>query len=256
MKLNVVKIIICAVMISICLSGISSAKNTLIISLGTTLPPHVIQKNNEGISLDIIRKCLGREDYELEFKYFPYARRILEFKEGRADAVYNIVREDIENHGLVGFLSDPAFIYENVAVSLKKNKYQISNISDLKDYSVISWQGASNLLGEEYAKMAESNKNYREIANQERQIALLFMGRAEVIQLDLSIFHYYRNLVRKEGKYKVDVEQPVDIFPLFGKIAYSMFFRDKATTVAFNKRLQEIRESGEYKEIVDKYTQF
>ncbi len=232
----------------------SLAGETLKMGFGNALPPFVIPKTNEGILIDMIKETLEPEGYAVKPFYFPYARRLEAYKKGKVDVVCDVKPHMMTEKklGLEGSLSDIAYAYENIAISLKKNGYKFSKISDLAEYSLLSWQGAKVMLGGEYAEMADKNKRYREVADQKTQVKMLFMGREDVIQMDRLIFSYFRNRAAQEGK--IDVSQPIDIFPLFGKSENGFLFRDKNVQTLFNRNFRKLKESGKYDQIVDKYT--
>ncbi len=212
------------------------------VAVGGHLPPYVIPERDTGITIEILNRALKPAGYEVVPRYYPYARRLVEYERGNADAVIDIKRTD-----LPGYLSVPAITYENVAVALRENHFEIDSIDDLSRFSVISWQGAAEVLGPEYAAMAKANPGYREVADQRKQVMLLFSGRVDLAQLDRSIFHYYRNQLQKTDR--VDPSQPVEIRPLFGEITYRILFRDKAARDAFDRNFKAMRESGAVAEI-------
>ncbi len=223
------------------------------IAFGDALPPWVIPETDSGILIDLIKETLEPAGYETENVYVPYARRLIAYKKGQVDAVCDINPKIMADSKLEGYLSVIAYAYENIGVTLKKNGYHFSTISDLVNHSVVSWQGAKAAIGGEYADMANKNKKYRELADQKAQIKLLYSGREDVIQLDRQIFRYFRKKVAEEGK--IDVSQPVDIFPLFGKNECGFLFREKKAKIAFDKNFEKLKESGRYQQIFIKYTQ-
>ncbi|MCP4105071.1 MAG: transporter substrate-binding domain-containing protein [Desulfobacteraceae bacterium] len=229
------------------------ADQTLKVAFGDALPPWVIPETNTGILIDIIKETLEPAGYTVKPVYLPYARRLVTYKYGKVDAVCDINPKIIADSKLKGYLSVIAYAYENIGVSLKKKGYSFSGISDLVNYSVVSWQGAKAAIGGEYADMAGKNKKYRELANQELQIKLLYAEREDVIQLDRQIFRYFRKKVSEEGI--IDTNQPVDIFPLFGKNKCGFLFRDKNAQVAFDSNFEILKKKGRYDEIFEKHTQ-
>lgn len=228
------------------------AEQTLKVAFGDALPPWVIPETDNGILIDIIREALEPAGYKIEPVYVPYARRLITYKDGRADAVCDMNSKVVEAWELEGHMSQIAYAYENIGVSLKKRGYKFSKISDLVGHSIVSWQGATAALGKEYADMANKNSKYRELANQKSQIKLLYSGREDVIQLDRQIFRYFRKKVAEEGS--MDTTRPIDIFPLFGKNECGFLFRDKDAQVVFDKNFEILKESGQYNRMFEKYT--
>lgn len=228
------------------------AEQTIKVGVGNSMPPWVIQDNNEGITLDIIRKAFELSGIKVEPMYYPFARRLIAYSEGETDAVSDINAGLLESQkNLKGNLSSIAYTLENIGVSLKKNNFNFAKISDLAGHSIVAWQGASSVIGGEYAEMAKNNTSYKETVDQKVQINLLYAGRADMIQLDRQIFKYFKKKASEESK--LDTSQPVDIFPLFGKVDYGFLFRDKKNQEIFDKNLIKLKESGEYDKIFKKY---
>ena len=221
------------------------------VAFGNALAPWVIPETNSGILITLVKEALAPEGYEINALYYPYARRITSYKFKQVDAACDVSLQVIEQESLEGYLSDDAYAYENIAVALKKNNFKFTRISDLASHSLMSWQGASSRMGEEYATMIENNANYRENYNQELQVKMLFLERFEVIQLDQQIFNYYRAKINEKGG--IDTTLPVDSFPLFGQSVNSIIFHDEKIRDAFNKGLKRLRESGQYDAIFNAY---
>ncbi len=228
------------------------ASETIKVAFGNALPPWVIPTNNEGIIIDMLKETFKGTGYSIKPIYYPYARRIISYKQGKAGAVCDMNAKIVKGNGLKGYLTQIAYFYENIGVSLKKNGFKFEKISDLTGHSVVSWQGAKTAIGGEYEKMANANKKYSEVANQEKQIKLVFLNRADLIQLDRQIFKYYRNKMSKDGRF--NTKEPVDIFPLFGKNECGFLFRDGKAGKTFDGNFAKLKESGRYKELFEKYT--
>lgn len=233
-------------------SQICFAEQILKIVFGDALHPWVIPEKNDGIIIDIIKETLEPSGYIIEPVYVPLARRLLTYKYGKVDVVCDINPKILKVSKLKGYLSVPAYAYENIFISLKKKGYKFFEISDLTDYELTAWQGAKIMIGGEYADMASKNKRYNEKANQMTQIKLLYK-REIVIQLDRQIFKYFRKKVSEESN--IDTNQPIDIFPLLGKNRCSFLFRDKKTQVIFDKNFEKLKKNNKYNRIFKKYSE-
>lgn len=174
----------------------------------------------------------------------PFARVKRELKNREVDGALTITPDS----GIKAFYSDNHIVCRNVAISLKKNRFNIRGIQDLKDKSVLAFQDATLYLGKDFASMAKQNPNYREIAKQQLQINLIYSNRVDVIVLDKNIFYYHR----KQND-MVDTSQPVDIWAIFPPSPFSVAFVDKKVRDDFNEGLKQLRESGRYDQIVNKY---
>lgn len=239
--------IIIALLVSPFLSA-APAKKNLVVGFGESLPPFVMSHTQSGITLDIIKAALMPLGYEIEPRFYPYARRANGYARGRIDILSDINLNTANGNLLKGYISDEAYVYENIAVALTNKHFNFAKISDLTDYSLISWPSAAIHLGEEYAKMAKANTQYYEVHDQSLQVKMLFSNKAEVIQMDKQSFDYYRSTLKD-----IDTTQPVDRFALFGKSPNGYLFKSKRLRDDFNIQLQKLKKSGEYQKIFKKY---
>lgn len=215
------------------------------IGIGLALPPYNISESNSGMEYEIVKEALKVKGYDLKADYLPFARVLVSFKNKTVDAAMTVN----ESSGLENvFYSDSHITYQNVAITLEKNNYKIDKISDLSNYSMLAFQNAKKYLGAEYKAVAEKSKNYREIAQQESQVAMLFLDRTQVFIGDINIFKYFRNLTKK-----TDTSAKVKMHSVFEKTNYKIGFSDKKVRDDFNLGLKEIRKSGLYDKIIAKY---
>ncbi len=220
------------------------ASKELTLAIGLALPPYNIPETNSGMEFDIVREALGLKGYSVRPKYVPQGRRNLELINREVDGVLT-VNPDC---GLEAFYSDEHIVYENVVVSLEKKNYLIKDVQDLKDRSTVAFQQAAIYLGKDFADMARTNKRYKEIADQNLQINLLYSGRAETIVLDKNIFYYLRT-----RNTRVDTTQPVTIHHIFRPTPYRVAFLDKKVRDDFNEGLKELRRTSRYSAIIKSY---
>lgn len=143
------------------------------------------------------------------------------------------------------FVSEPYIIYQNVAVFLAERELNINSIDDLSGLSVAAFQRANKYLGEDYnAKVAQSSE-YREVADQLKQIDMLFTGQVEAIILDINIFTYFCKR-HKEAIY----QNRFSVHSVFNKQHYSAGFKSKLLKVKFDKGISKIKRSGQYQKIL------
>jgi len=225
-------------------SLVSSAKE-IKVAVGLALPPYVISSENKGMELDIIKEALSMNGHTIKPVYLPFARVPWSLKEGQADAAMTINEASgIDNI----FYSDSHITYQNVAVSLAKNSYAINNIADLGPHSVLAFQSATLYLGNDFKTMAAGNNRYKEEPRQDIQTAMVYNGRSEVVVMDINIFKYYKG---KESR--ADVTQKINIHSIFPPSAYKVGFRDKQLRDDFNQALKELKKTGKYKKIIERY---
>ena len=215
------------------------------VAVGLALPPYVISSKNEGMELDIIKETLAMNGHTVKPVYLPFARVPWSLKEGKVDAAMTIN----ESSGIDNvFYSDSHITYQNVAVSLAKNKYSINSVKDLSGRSVLAFQSATLYLGNEFKDMASKNNRYKEEPRQDIQITMVYNGRTEAVVMDINIFKYYK---AKESR--ADVSQAVDIHTIFPPSLYKVGFRSKKLRDEFNASLKTLIASGKHKEIIGRY---
>jgi polar amino acid transport system substrate-binding protein len=231
--------------------NVASAAEKITVAFGEVLAPWVLVDTNEGIIVDLLEAAMTPLGYEIEHLYLPYARRTKAYQTGNVDVVSDMNLNTINQYGLKGFFSDIAYSYENFAFSLHKNQYQLTQLSDLKSYSLLSWQDAAVHLGHEYAEMVSKHPQYGETFDQENQVKMLFLERYEVIQMDAHIFDYYRVKLAKHDV--VDMSQKVDRFALFGASPNGFLFKSKKIRDEFNRQLRWLKSTGQYQKIFERY---
>jgi polar amino acid transport system substrate-binding protein len=222
----------------------SSAAKELRMAVGLALPPYNIPETDSGIEMDIVREALKIKGYAIKPKYVPFARVRRELMNREVDGALTINPDS----GIEAFYSDEHLVCQNVVVTLKKNAFQVREMADLKDKSVLAFQDATLYLGKDFAAMAGQNAKYKEIAKQEIQVNLLYTNRVDAIVLDRNIFYYHR-----KHNNMVDTSQAIDVWRIFPPTPFSVAFVDKKVRDDFNEGLKQLRDSGRYDEIVKKY---
>jgi len=211
--------------------------------------PFFIQKDNSGLFVDVIRAVYAQlPQYKINFIYMGNKRIARELSLGRLDAAANINSlQQIKK----GYLSRPVFRFSDVAVSLKSNNITLNKVSELKEYSVGSFQGATDFFGEHYKNTVSKNANYYEQMHMDALLKQLAKNRVKVIILDENIVNYHlRNSLKSELFFK-DLTIHY-LFPI--PTAHSfMGFTDQKHRDDFNKALLEIKKNGEYEAIYDAY---
>ena len=215
------------------------------VAVGLALPPYVISSENKGMELDIIKETLAMTGHTVKPVYLPFARVPWSLKEGKVDAAMTIN----ESSGIDGvFYSQSHITYQNVAVSLAKNKYTINDVAGLSNRSVLAFQSATLYLGDDFKNMASKNNRYKEEPRQDIQITMVYNGRTETVVMDKNIFKYY-----KAKETRADVSQGVNIHTIFPPSFYKVGFRSKALRDEFNTSLKKLIDSGKHKEIINRY---
>jgi polar amino acid transport system substrate-binding protein len=145
-------------------------------------------------------------------------------------------------------LSDVYIVYQNVAISLKSKKLTISSIDELSNYSIVAFQNATIVLGEEFSQTVKLSRLYTELPEQKRQTEMLLLGNTDVVVMDINIFiHFSRELT---GVSQLD---KVNIHPVFPPSPYHVAFNDLALKQQFNVALAEFIQTQAYTDLVNRY---
>jgi polar amino acid transport system substrate-binding protein len=221
----------------------------VVMAFSQNIPPYILQQYNKGIEIDIIAAALAQKGHKLKPLYFPLGRVPLAFVSKLTDAVMGDMGIDLIPHG--GFYADPAVIYDNVFITLKRKHISIRDPVDLDKYRIISFQGAEKRYPLWLSK-AEKDGRFFGITDQRTQVEMLYLERYDVVLSDRYIFKYFvkqLKLINGIRSISVDEHQFVNVNPL----DYRPVFRDEKVRDDFNFGLETIKQTGEFQEIYDNY---
>jgi len=219
-------------------SQYSVANDELVIVVGLAKQPYVIQTDDSGFELDLIRNILKKMGKSTKFIYTTFGHSSKMFKIKEVDAIMT-TNKSVFNDQLK--LSDVYITYQNVAISLKESNLTINTIKDLANYSIASFQKANKILGPEFADAAKQSPLYFEVANQSQQPTLLLKKRVEALVMDKNIFKYFtKDLSNKERNTLFTFHQ---IFP---GTDYKVAFKNKKYLHTFNDYLAKYKKTKEY----------
>jgi len=225
-----------------------AAADSLRMGFGTHKPPYVFEGQQQGLEYEIVAAAAQQAGFVMEAHYAPMERLHLMLRRGDLDGIATTN----ERSGVAAFYSNVYIHYQNFAVALAERGYRINRIADLGAYSISSFQRARFLLGSEFQAMAEHNPRYREEAQQIARNRLLFTRRIEVIVGDARIINYFNREVAQQ----VDTSLPLTWYPLFPPTPYQVGFRLESRRNSFNRGLEAIHRSGEYRAIERKYSSY
>lgn len=217
--------------------------NELTLAAGLAKPPYISEEQTHGYELELINNIFAALNIETKYVFVPYGRSGKLLSNAEIDGLLTMNSNLVEQ---VGFLTDSYITYQNVAVSMTKNNFEIDKISSLAAYSLATFQSAHKVLGEDFAKASAKSPLYTQVANQERQLELLFKERVDVIILDVNIFHY----LLKESEY---ADKGYTIHPLFKPNPYRLALKSEELTKAFNQSWRAFRKTQAYKALRNKY---
>ena len=224
------------------------------IASSPSVPPFIVQGENgsedTGIEIDIARAALNAAGHTVKFVNLPYTRALAYLKAKRVDASLTVTATGELDIG-DAHRSDVHLIFDNVAITLEESNLEINSIDDLADKTVIAFNFAKEVLGEEFTKMANANPNYRQMLPNTKQIPpTLHAKRAQVAVIEEVIYKYHLN----NETYPIAVDAPIKIHRIFPRNPFTVAFKDKSARDDFNKGLAIIKENGTYDKIFEKYT--
>ncbi|NQZ33897.1 MAG: transporter substrate-binding domain-containing protein [Oceanospirillaceae bacterium] len=219
---------------------------TIQAAIPSSMPPYVIEATQSGIILDIINNIYNKNGYRVDFSFLPNHRVAKEFIDKKHALAFGIPNNS-SNQDI--FYSDAILSFKNVAITLTTNNFEISSPSDMKNMSITAFQNATNFLGEQFKEMALDNLHYEEITNQQHQLTLLLKGRTDVIVLEERIFLYHL----KQLKLSAAIKQQFRTHPIFNAAKRYCVFHSAKQRDMFNKGLNTIKQSSEYKDILNKH---
>lgn len=217
---------------------------------GLTVPPYVIQESNSGYELDIIREALAVKGHTLKPVYASFLAAGKMLKEKSAAGAQRGNPELAEADGYY-YAAEPTVLYEDYAISLKKNHLKIDSLADLKGKSIVAYQGATKYIGPDFAAAIKA-ANYQEQFSSKRVVQMLYAGGVQVAVFDINIFKYYADLVKGETDTSAELAYH-KIFPPSAIKTNNAVFLDKQIRDDFNAGLANLKKTGRYKQIVAKY---
>lgn len=212
--------------------------------VGWDKPPYVMQYENSGFEVELTRRILLTLGHEMVPVYVPFGRTVMMVEDGEVDMGLTMS----PNHNIdPALLTDVYVVYQNVAISLSSRQLQIEGIASLAGLSVLSFQTAREVLGDDFRKVIDRTSGYVEVPIQSRQLLMLTSGAVEVAILDRNIFSYlHAQLPEHERK-------PVTIHELFAPIPCSAAIRDPQLRQQFNSALAEFIKDGRYQALLDEF---
>jgi len=233
-------------MLVFCVSAlqVSASEQALTVAISLDIPPYVMNQAGDGLELDIVREALPA--YSVHFIQRPYGELQNAVSAGKADASVGVRAADD-----AVFYSDNFITFANYAISKEADNFTIKRIEDLKDHSVLTWQGAWRVLGDAFISLfgpgGLARDNYMEVADQAEQVRLFWRGRSDVIVIDRSIFNHFS---KQQGQSLSEAR----LHPVFPPVTnYRVAFRNAAVRDQFNQGVRALCDSGRYTALLNRY---
>lgn len=226
----------------------SSSEEPLVIVFGVFRPPYIFEKKDLGIDFDLAKSTLELAGYQIKPLHSPNNRAFREIEMGKVDGVIGL--SPLQDRPGIYF-SKPIIQYDNVVITKRKKKLVINSIDDLKEIRFLTFSNAKQYLGPAYADMISKLKYDTDIANQETQNRMFWQNKVDAIILDLNVFRYYRGSLASE----LNTAEEVDVHRIFAPVDNERVaaFRDPKVRDQFDKALRQLKSSGEYQKILDRY---
>jgi len=229
---------------------LSMAQQVLRIGVGN-FPPFFIEKENKGLFLDIT-KAIFQElpEYRVKFIFMSNSRLLHEINRGKLiDVACNIFSDSQVN----AHLSKPLFRYTDVAVSRKKANLVLNKVSDLQGKSIAAYQGATELLGDEFKQIARENTAYSEHSHPKETTFLMVTGSKDVRIGDIHIFgHDLKSKYYQMEENELNINN-FTIHNLWPDVYSHIAFKDKDLRNTTNKIIQKLTADGSFERIYAKY---
>lgn len=226
----------------------SSSEEPLVIVFGVFRPPYIFEKKDLGIDFDLAKSTLELAGYQIKPLHSPNNRAFREIEMGKVDGVIGL--SPLQDRPGIYF-SKPIIQYDNVVITKRKKKLVINSIDDLKEIRFLTFSNAKQYMGPAYADMISKLKYDTDIANQETQNRMFWQNKVDAIILDLNVFRYYRGSLASE----LNTAEEVDVHRIFAPVDNERVaaFRDPKVRDQFDKALRQLKSSGEYQKILDRY---
>lgn len=198
-----------------------------------------------GIQIDVVIAALKGSDYTFRPVYAPNKRIIKNVRHKKLDA------GEMAGPKYAGiYYSGPIIEFKNYAITRKSEQLRITTIEDLRNMTIVTWQGAQDELGDVFTAVVKGNPLYYENASLKNQCSMFFAKRVEVIIIDKTIFLWWK----KTLSYKYNTSEELVYHPIFPKTnKYTMGFSSKKIRDIFDKGLKRIKNNGTYDQIFSNY---
>lgn len=209
------------------------------------IPPYVTDMATGGLEVEILNAVFDEIDYPVTFIQLPRIRMIQMFAAQRVDGVatQNI---DVPAGGCV---TDWYISHQNIGLSETSRQISFNTLSDMGNLSVISFDGAKQYLGPEFALQAKRSPRYIESSDQKMHISLLYFGYFDAAIGDEWILKLSQARIAEEtGKYK-----ELTTHYVMPATFYAARFQRDDICQEFNRGLATIRKNGIYQKIHQRY---
>jgi len=231
------------IVLSLLFTSLNVYGDEVVMVFGKSLAPYVIEEDNSGVELSIIKEAFALQGHELVPVYTQLDRVSFMFDQNRVDAAHRYINKGKQKSRF--FYGDVTIEYHDVFFTLHERHIKIESPSDLKDYTLLSFQDAKK----HYPKWLPEGYKHSQTSSQINQIKLLQLGLVDVVLSDKNIFNFNSELYRlSSGGTIKDMRMHIFTSPY----QYKPLFKSKKIAQSFNEGLKKLKKSGRYTEIISK----
>lgn len=247
MKKIVWTMVLCLVILSILNTAGLAADKTITLSTLNWEPYIGEDLKNNGYVAEIAREALAREGYNLEIKFYPWARTVKLAKLGKVDGYFPEYYSAEKEEQFVfsdKFPGGPLGFFKKKGRNISYDK-----LENLKSYTIGVVRGYVNTKEFDNADYLQKEPARSDLIN----IRKLLAGRIDLMVADKFVGKYVlkENLPNKVGDIEF-VEPPLEYKPLY--VAFGKNNNDyEKYAAAFNRGLQKIKEDGTLDKILAKH---
>ncbi|GAB3023254.1 substrate-binding periplasmic protein [Bowmanella dokdonensis] len=191
-----------------------------------------------GIDYQMVTRIFEQAGYQVRVEVFSHERLVQKFHDKELDYASPMA---FEVPG--AYPTMPYMPIQDVAVSRRSARFKLDDLQDLQGKAVVAYQKASDVLGPIFASLVEDG-GYLEMADRAQQFTLLFNDRVDLVVGDRKVLEYFSEKHYGAGRLR--------IHPIFPTVTYPGATWDKRLTDLFNQGLRQLKESGEYQQLLEK----
>jgi polar amino acid transport system substrate-binding protein len=216
----------------------------IILTMGTSNgPPYMIQESESGLDIDISRAAMAKAGFPIRIEFYPLSRAIHELQLGRIHLTVPFFTSAPK--GI--FVSDPHIEYRPAVITLNSID-KMHDITQLKDYTIATFQGATGYFGDQFYYASKHSPDYVEYHDMGKLVDLLMSQRYQAVVLDYWIFRFFLS----HSKYANQLDQ-VRFHELLPRVPAAVAFNNAELRNKYNQGLRMIKADGTYDEIINKY---
>lgn len=229
-----------------CVMSTALAAETVTLVTTEYPPYYAASLPDKGVVAAITSAAFKKVGYDVTVEFLPWARAVSEVEKGTYDGLLG-VWHSAERERFIAY-SDPLIDNEIGLVALKDRNISYKALSELKPYRVGTVRGYANPTSFVEAGLTTDEAN-DDLTNLKKLVA----GRIDLALIDKGLSDYLIAGQMPDSKGAVVwLDPPVSKIPMFNGFAKNKAGHEKRTA-DFARGLAELRASGEFTAIVQKF---